>query len=155
MVCPEVALSRLTRQIAFSPNWRHFLPRRTHISIFYHKISAVLLNHIASLEDRKADKSHICDQYHNLALRDPFCFKMRPGQRVLACLSRTAVASSRTTSFSSVRCIVRLVGTLCFFDNFRPQYGEFNDLCPKTIERGSAPNYASLRQDMQVLPQAR
>src|SRR2546421_10884021 len=73
---------------------------------------------------------------------------MRPGQRVLACLSRKAVASSRTTSFSSLRCVVRLVGKLCFFDNFRPHYGEFNDLCPKTFEHPSAPNSSSLRQDM-------
>src|SRR5947208_12829596 len=69
---------------------------------------------------------------------------MHPGQRVLTCLSRKAVPSSRATSFSRVRCVVRLVGKLCFFDNFRPHYGAFNDLCPKIFEHGSAPNYASL-----------
>ena len=62
---------------------------------------------------------------------------MHPGQRVLACLSRTAVTSSPTTSFSSVRCIVRLVGKLCFFDNFRTHYGEFHSDCPKTFEHPS------------------
>src|SRR5437660_781928 len=48
---------------------------------------------------------------------------MHPGQRVLTCLSRNVVPSSRTTSFSRVRCVIRLVGKLCFFDNFRPLYG--------------------------------
>ncbi len=97
--------------------------------------------------DYAVSHSH-CDYYHNLALRDPFCFKMHPEQKVLTCLSRKAVPSSRTTSFSRVMCVVRLVGKLCFFDNFRPYYGEFNDLRPKTFEHRSTPNYSSLRQDM-------
>jgi len=32
------------------------------------------------------------------------------------------VPPSRTTSFSRVRCVIRLVGKLCFFDNFRSHY---------------------------------
>ena len=68
---------------------------------------------------------------------------MRPGQSVLACLSRKAVTSSRTRSFSSARRKVGLVGKLCFFDNFQTYYGKFNGLCPKTFEHPSATNYSS------------
>jgi hypothetical protein len=61
---------------------------------------------------------------------------------------RNAVTLSLTTSLSIVRCIVRLVDKLCFFDNFRTLYGEFNVPCPKTFEHPSATDYSSLRQDM-------
>ncbi len=90
----------------------------------------------------------LCDTQHSLASDDSFCFKLRLGQRVLPCLSRKVVPSTRTTSFSSFGRVVRLVGTLCFSDNFRTHYGAFNVSCPKTVEHRSAPNFASLRQDM-------
>jgi hypothetical protein len=38
--------------------WEQASLEWTLISIFYHKMAAILLNHIASQEDRKVDKAH-------------------------------------------------------------------------------------------------